>query len=82
MAINTTTLVIISGAASTTLATAVTNFNTAVATLYANAGGAIWNTNSAGPTPLGGAEAAMAQDAAVANVKYSYFQAFIYPSAS
>lgn len=53
MAINTTTRTFVAGTVSTTLATAITNGNTAQATFQANANGALWNP-SIQPTWLNG----------------------------
>lgn len=81
MAINTKTTVIIAGAASATQATAVSNYNTAVATLYANAGSLIWNPATPGPVCIQ-AGCAMRQDAAVANGTYTWWGQFSYLSGS
>jgi hypothetical protein len=77
MAINTATIVIIAGAASATQATAVSNYNAAVATLYANAAGAIWNPLTIPPTP-GPAGMINADTAAT----YTCWGQFMYLSAS
>lgn len=81
MAVNTVTIVMIAGAASTTQATAITNYNAAVATLMANAGSAIWNPTSSFPV-CQAAGCAVRPDAAVANGTYTFWGQFSYYSAS
>ena len=70
---------VINGAASATLATAVSNYNTAVATFLANAGSAIWNPAFL-PTWLAGG-CAVAPDAAVANDQYMFWCMYTYSAA-
>lgn len=81
MAINTLTVVVIAGAASATQATAISNYNAAVATLIANAGGAIYNEQAGKPTCIQ-AGCAVRPDAAVANGTYTWWGQFSYMSAS
>lgn len=76
---NTPTVKIINGAASATLATAVSNVNTALATFLANASSAIWNPLQAPQVfPI---QAVVATDAAVANDQYMFYATVSYLAA-